>query len=269
MIRIYIRTLYLLNTDLSHVSLCPLPLPLPLCPSPSAILTEQSLKDLQRQLAEADARAGLSEREREAAEGRGQRLEQECMAVKEELQRVMREVEQGEEAVAAKDRWASIAVGTGVCWVAEETPGLVLHHTTVSPSPPLPQETGQPSAHSPGGAERAQDQVGLTTPVLCADYRGFVHCCHVPWGLDHHLEGLTVSLPLPLASQPRPAVQPAGPREGAVWPGAGGAEGQDGGPAANDGAAAGSAGSQGEPCPQGWGSGTWAECGCVLVLQSV
>ena len=82
-----------------------------LCPSPSAILTEQSLKDLQRQLAEADARAGLSEREREAAEGRGQRLEQECMAVKEELQRVTREVEQGEEAVAAKDRWASSAVG--------------------------------------------------------------------------------------------------------------------------------------------------------------
>ena len=46
------------------------------------------------------------EREREAADGRSQRLEQECLSVKEELQRVTREVEQGEEAVAARDRWA-------------------------------------------------------------------------------------------------------------------------------------------------------------------
>ena len=91
-------------------------MPLPLCPLPSiptiyAVPIEQSLKDLQRQLAEAAARAGLLEKEREAAEGRGQRLEQECLAVKEELQRVTREVEQREEAVAARDRWATFATG--------------------------------------------------------------------------------------------------------------------------------------------------------------
>ena len=71
---------------------------------PLHCLCVQSLKELQRQLAEATAKAGLLEKEREVAEGRGQRLEQECSAVKEELQRVTREVECREEGLAAKDR---------------------------------------------------------------------------------------------------------------------------------------------------------------------
>ena len=116
----------------------PPPMSPPLCPSPSAVPIEQSLKDLQRQLAEAAARAGLLEKEREAAEGRGQRLEQECLAVKEELQRVTREVEQREEAVAARDRWATIAAGEMIFYVA-----LLWRHnlycycnTVLLPSPP-------------------------------------------------------------------------------------------------------------------------------------
>ena len=135
-----------------HCAPPPLSLPSvpPLCPSPSAVPIEQSLKDLQRQLAEAAARAGLLEKEREATEGRGQRLEQECLAVKEELQRVTREVEQREEAVAARDRWTTIAAGDMSFYVA-----LLWRHNLYCTaiqccSPPLlPSHPPSPSLLSP------------------------------------------------------------------------------------------------------------------------
>ena len=60
--------------------------------------------------------------------------------MKEELQRVMREVEQGEEAVAAKDRWASSAVGDrSVLGCRGDTwSGAAPHYCFPIPSPPIP-----------------------------------------------------------------------------------------------------------------------------------